>query len=98
MSEYLEMVRFTVKPGAREAFLAGREAAIGALKERFPAMLGAQLAEYEDGSWVDVVRWSNLDDAKAAAEQFPEIEAARDWLNHIDEVGEMAHAAVRHAA
>ena len=98
MTEHLEIVTFTLHPGARDAFLAGRPAAIGALAARFPALLDARLAEGEDGVWTDVVRWRTLDDARAAAEAFRQIPEAGAWAGHIAEVRELRHAAIRHAA
>ncbi len=98
MTEHLEIVTFTLKPGAREAFIAGRPAALGALAARFPALLDARLAEGEDGVWTDVVRWRSLDDARTAASAFGEIPEAAAWAGHIAEVVELRHAAIRHAA
>jgi len=97
MTEHLEIVTFTVEPEARDRFLAGRPAAIGAIAARFPAFLDARLAEGEDGVWTDVVRWKSLQDAQAAAQAFPEIPEAAAWAAHIAEVREMRHAAIRHA-
>ena len=98
MSEHLEIVTFTLHPGARDAFVAGRPAAIGALAARFPALLDARLAEGEDGVWTDVVRWGTLEDARRAAEAFPQIPEARAWAAHIADVRELRHAAIRHGA
>jgi len=98
MTEHLEIVTFTVRPEAREAFLAGRPAAIGAIAGRFPAFVDARLAEGEDGVWTDIVRWRNLEDAQAAAQSFPEIPEAAAWAAHIAEVRELRHAAIRHVA
>ena len=96
MSEHLEVVRFTVRPGERDQFLARRDAAIAALRERFPGLIDGHLAEYDDGSWIDVLRWRTREEAEAAAAGMPELEAAREWVAHIDEVKDMRHAAIRH--
>ena len=95
MSEHLEVVLFTVKPGEREAFLAKRPAAMAALAS-YGGFVDARLAEYEDGTWIDVVQWRSLAEAKAAAETFLEHEAARDWGQHIGEVRDFRHAALHH--
>ena len=93
MSDSLEVVLFTVKDGEREAFLAKRPAAMAALAT-YDGFVDARLAEYEDGTWIDVVQWRSLEEAKAAAETFLEHEAARDWGQHIDEVRDFRHAAL----
>ena len=96
MSEVLEVAVFTVKPGERDAFLREREPALAALAQRFGGMLEARLAEYDDGTWIDVIRWRNLPAAKAAVEGMPEVEEARIWASHIDEVRDFRHASLHH--
>jgi len=98
MTEHLEIVTFTLHPGARDAFLAGRPAALAALAGRFPGLLDARLGEGEDGVWTDVVRWRSLAEAQAAAQAFSQVPEAATWAAHIAEVRELRHAAIRHAA
>lgn len=95
MSEHLEVVIFTVREGEREPFLAKRPAVVEALSG-FDGFVDARLAEYEDGTWIDVVRWRSLESAKAAAETFMQHEAAREWGAHIAEVRDFRHAALHH--
>jgi heme-degrading monooxygenase HmoA len=95
MTDHLEVVLFTVREGERDAFLAKRPAVL-ALLSGFEGFVDARLAEYEDGTWIDVVQWRSLEAAKAAAETFMEHEAARDWGQHIDEVRDFRHAALHH--
>ena len=94
MNEHLEVVHFTIKPGEREEFLARRGPAIAALQRRFDTLLESRLAEFDDGTWVDVVRWGSLDQAKEASNCVAEVEEARAWLAHIDEVRDFRHAAL----
>jgi hypothetical protein len=94
MNEHLEVVHFTVKPGEREAFLARRGPAIAALRRRFDGLLESRLAEFDDGTWVDVVRWTSLEQAREAAECVADVEEARAWMAHIDEVRDFRHAAL----
>ena len=96
MSEVLEVVRFSVKPEEREAFLAERDGAIEALRDQFPGLLGATLAEYEDGTWLDVLTWASAEEAEAAATAIESVEPLARWASHIDEVVEFVHPAVRH--
>jgi quinol monooxygenase YgiN len=96
MSEVLEIVRFTIDAEQREEFLRERPAAIEAIRAAFPGLLDAQLAEQEDGSWTDVVRWRSRAEAEAAAAGCPELPAMRQWIGRIGEVRELIHADVRH--
>lgn len=96
MSEVLEIVRFTVHAGQREEFLAGRAAAIDAIGAAFPGLLDPRLAEHDDGSWSDVVRWRTREQADRAAAECTRLPAMRAWVAHIAEVREMTHAVVRH--
>lgn len=96
MSEVLEVVRFTVKEAERDAFLAEREGAITALRDQFPGLLSAVLAEYEDGSWLDVLTWASPEEAEAAATAVESVEPLARWAGHIDEVVEFVHPTVRH--
>ena len=93
--QHLEVVLFTVRAGERDAFLAKRPAAYAALA-RYDGFVDARLAEYDDGTWIDVVQWRSLAEAKAAAETFLEHEAARDWGQHIDAVRDFRHARLHH--
>jgi hypothetical protein len=95
MADALEVVRFIVAPEERKAFLRDRPAAIAALRERFGGLLDATLAELDDGTWIDVLRWRSREEALAAAEQFSSIPQAASWASHIAEVREMAHGEVR---
>ena len=95
MSDHLEVVIFTVKDGERDAFLAKRPAAMAVLSA-FDGFVDARLAEYDDGTWIDVVQWRSVEAAKAAADTFLEHEAAREWGRHIGEVRDFRHAALHH--
>jgi hypothetical protein len=82
----IEIARFTVKEGAEEAMLAERPAMVRALRKHFPAHQDAFLTKLDDGSWMDVVLWSDRAQAEAAAEgvyAHPEIAV---WFRHTDQV------------
>lgn len=97
MTEHLELVHFDVAPEQRDELLSLRPGAIDALRSAYPGLLDARLAELDDGTWMDVVRWRSREEAEAAAAGMPELEAARAWVSLIAEVRDMRHAAVRHA-
>jgi hypothetical protein len=94
MSEALEVVRFTVATEDRAAFLRDRPAAIAALRERFAGLLDATLAELDDGTWIDVLRWRSREEAIEAAQHFRSVPAAAAWASRIAEVREMVHGEV----
>ena len=98
MSETLELVRFTVDPQRREDFFALRPAAIRALRESFGGLLEARLAEHDDGSFTDVVRWSSREEAERAAAGCMDVPATKAWIETIGSVDEMSHALVRDVA
>ncbi len=97
MSEHLEVVLFDVAPEQHAAFLARRPAAIAALREAFPGLLDARLAQFDDGTWIDVLRWGSRAEAEAAAAGLMDLEDARAWAGLITEVRTVQHAEVRHA-
>jgi hypothetical protein len=97
MSETIELVRFSVHPDRRDEFLRDRPGAIAALREAFPGLIEARLAELEDGTWIDVVRWRSKAEAETAAAECSTIPVVRDWMATIAEVQEFTHATVRDA-
>jgi len=66
MTETLKIVTFRPKPGT-EAGFAGNNTVMTDWLARQPGFLGGHLGRREDGTWVDVVRWQSLEQAKAAA-------------------------------
>lgn len=97
MSERLEIVEFTVGDRDVVAFLARRPAAVAALGEAFDGLLDARLARFDDGTWVDVVRWRSLEEAKAAAAGMSDVAEAASWAGLIAVVTSMRHAALQDA-
>lgn len=94
MSSTIEVVRFTVAQDQRTAFLADRPAAIAALRATFGGLADATLAELEDGTWIDVLRWDSAEQAKHAAAEMATVPEAARWVGHIAEVHEMAHGSI----
>ncbi|TIS61059.1 MAG: hypothetical protein E5W93_09095 [Mesorhizobium sp.] len=68
MTETLEIVTFRLKPNAAADFVADNGIVTDWLA-RQPGFLSRHLGQREDGSWVDVVRWQSLEQAKAAAQR-----------------------------
>lgn len=98
MAQVVELARFTVKEGAEEQMLAERPGMVTAMRRRYPTHLDAYLCRADDGSWVDVVLWSDESDAVAAAEgvyAYPEIAT---WFRHTDAVLGFEYLEVAHTA
>ncbi len=67
MPQCVEFVKFRVKEGKREAFLANRPGAVEAVRAAHPELVGAPvLAEHEDGSWTDVWIYQSAEAAERA--------------------------------
>ena len=68
MPETLEIVTFRLKPGTEAGFVANN-GAISDWLARQPGFLGRHLGRREDGTWVDVVRWQTMEQARASADR-----------------------------
>ncbi|RAZ86669.1 hypothetical protein DPM33_28065 [Mesorhizobium hawassense] len=68
MAETLEIVTFRLKPGTEAGFVANNGVMSGWLT-RQPGFLSRHLGRREDGTWVDVVRWQSVEQARAAADR-----------------------------
>lgn len=87
MPKCVEFVRFRVREGQHSAFLARRSAAIPAVREAHPDLIGAPvLAEHADGSWTDVWIYRSAaaaERANAAAGEIPEFVAMAELLEDV---------------
>lgn len=90
----VEMARFVVKPGCEDAMLAERPAMVMAARKHFPAHRDAYLCKLDDGTWIDIVLWSDREQAEAAAEGFYEYPDINDWFRHIERVVSFEYADV----
>jgi hypothetical protein len=94
----LEIVQFAVTPGDEHALVAERDAMLAAVRSAHPGLLHARLVDLGDGNWMDLVTWRTLDEAQAAAADFPNIAAAASWAAHIAGVTSMSHGRIAHEA
>ena len=94
MTETLEIVSFRLKPGTRAGFVAGNGVVTEWLAQQ-PGFLSRHLAEREDQSWIDVVRWRSLEQARAAAGRIMAEIGDCQAMQAIDPASvDMGHAAV----
>ncbi len=93
MTETLEIVTFRLKPGTEAGFVASNGVMTDWLA-RQPGFLGRQLGRREDGTWVDVVRWQSIGQARAAADRIMAEIGDSEAMQAI----EPASVAISHAA
>jgi hypothetical protein len=80
----LEMVVFKTVPGVADADLLRASDAVQAWLAEQPGYLHRELAKGEDGRWVDLVHWTRMDHALAAAEQITQQSCAADFMQMLD--------------
>ena len=94
MTETLEIVTFRLKPGAEAGFVANNGIMTDWLA-RQPGFLSRQLGRREDGTWVDIVRWQSMEQARAAADRIMAEIGGSDAVQAIDLASvDMSHAEV----
>ena len=90
MSEYLQVWRARVADGDVERLLAVRPAAIAEARRLCPELLAAELVRLEDGTWLDVLRWSCPDGEERLmqhAERFDAVAKMHAFLVDAEQVG-----------
>ena len=75
--ETIEMVRFTIKPGAEEALVDERPAMVEAVRAEFPGMLSAHLAKLDETTWLELIVWTSREAAQRATEKAHDIPAVQ---------------------
>lgn len=75
-----EFAAFRVAPEDEEALVRERPAMVAALREAFPAAMGAWLTRQDDGSWLDILLWRSREAAEEAAKRIAEVPEARAWF------------------
>ncbi|GGW51449.1 MULTISPECIES: hypothetical protein [Streptomyces] len=97
MSATIEYVRFDADDPA--ALTAHREQLVALLRERYgDGFQGAHLAQFEDGTVMDLIIWSSAAVAERAAKEMPADPRAQGFFSRIGTVHEMRHAQVLHTA
>lgn len=91
-----ELARFTVDPANSALLLDSRDALVTAMRSRYPQLRTAQLAQLDAQTWVDVWEWDDLETAKRAAAEAPQLPEAAAMFGLITEVISMEHAEIRH--
>jgi hypothetical protein len=90
MAEYLHVWRARVPEGNVRRLLEVRLAAIAEAQALCPELLGADLVRLEDGTWLDVLRWSAPDGDERLmqhAARFDAVEKMHALLEDAKQVG-----------
>lgn len=90
MAEYLQVWRARVPEGNVERLLDIRPAAIAEAQALCPELLGADLVRLEDGTWLDVLRWSAPDGEERLMQHAAELDAVgkmHGLLEDAEQVG-----------
>jgi quinol monooxygenase YgiN len=82
----IELTRFRVAAGHRDALLAARPAMLRDFAEDRAGFLGATLVELPGGEWLDVVRWRSREDFAASREKGPNRPGIAAFFAAIDEL------------
>jgi hypothetical protein len=84
MSEYYQVIHSRVSD--REAMLALRPEFISAARALLPGLIDARLIELDDGTWLDIVRWSSASAAEEGGRRHADIPEAAEMGRLIAEV------------
>ena len=95
MGVVYEVVRSRIRPGAEEDMLRLRPRMITAVRQRFPELLDARLVQLDDGSWLDLVRWSSREAAERAAASMSEVPEAAAMGELLEDIVSFEHGVDR---
>ena len=99
MNEFLQIFRARVPQESVAALLDIRPAAIAEARRLCPELLGADLVRVDDGTWLDVLRWSREDGEEQLMKHAGEFDAVvrmHDLLRDVEEPlrGEIVHSSI----
>ncbi|TGP53961.1 hypothetical protein EN873_12375 [bacterium M00.F.Ca.ET.230.01.1.1] len=94
MTDTLEIVTFRLKPGTEAGFVASN-GLVSDWLARQPGFLSRHLGRREDGTWVDIVRWRSMEQARAAADRIMAEIGDSEALQAIEPASvDMSHAEI----
>jgi hypothetical protein len=92
MSDAIEVVLFAVKHGTPDTLLRTKALAVTPVLRMIPGFIDRKFGKSEDGKYIDIVYWTNLETAQKAAEQVMQIPVCLEYFSLIDEsTMEMKH-------
>jgi hypothetical protein len=96
METTVEVVNFEVRAGKATSMVAGRSAAVEALRASAPGLISATLAELGGGQWLDIMVWETAEQARAAEEIAAATPAFARWgEEHVASIGRRYNGVIR---
>ena len=94
MSEYMTVFRAKVADGDARALVAIEPAAIAEAKRLCPELLGTELVDLGDGTWLHVLRWSARDSMERLMSKAGEFDLVNTMHNYLADAEEIGHGEV----
>jgi hypothetical protein len=96
MGNTVEVVSFEVRAGKAPSMVAGRSAAVEALRVSAPGLVSATLAEIGGDEWLDIMVWETAEQARAAEDISAATPAFARWgEEHVSSIGPRYHGVIR---
>jgi hypothetical protein len=93
MEKTVEVVSFKVRAGKASSMVAGRSAAVEALRVSAPGLVSATLAELGGDEWLDIMIWETAEQARAAEDIAAATPAFARWgEEHVASIGTRYHS------
>ena len=81
----VEIIRYKLHKEAKlDDFLKAAEKMVPDLKNQ-PGLIDWQLCKKENGNWLEILHWNNLEEAKTAAKKVIELDSVKVFIKFIDE-------------
>lgn len=95
-ADILEVVTFTLKPGADEAKFLADNSAVERFCRNQPGFVSRRLSRDDEGGWIDMVEWADKQSALAAADAVGDAEGVGACFAAIDmDTVVMRHLAIK---
>lgn len=99
MTRTMDVVNFKTGKGKTASMLAGRDAAVEALRASAPGLVSATLVDLGGDEWLDIMVWETMEQALAAEEVAAATPGFSDWgVAHVASIGPRYLGTVRGAS
>lgn len=90
----MELARYRIDPATVDELQQRWQAAVAAIRARFPGLVSANLTRLDDATFMDVWHWESRDAALAAADGAPAVPEAAALFSLIAEPPTMEHGEI----
>src|SRR5512132_1074800 len=98
MSEFIQLFRARVPDESVAPLLEVRPSAIAEARRLCPELLGAELVRLDDGTWLDVLRWSSADGEERLMKRAADFDAVTKMHGLLLEVEEPLRGEILHSS